>query len=504
MPRWTRRATSEVTARRPRVALLLAAEQPDPWRAAGPSGAAGVARLDIEYCGQRARVLAQRAPGDRYALERRRRSAQERTTSASLAPPATTSSMEHDGKTTSPARIRDPAGVEVIGGDGATTLAGHRRDRVRTEAPPPAGLTAPMPGLVLKVMARPGQKREGPPDAGRPGSDEDGAFDRGAPRRRRQGGPLQGGRPRHRGGQCSSSWSRRSETAMPRPRNDHRSRPARRPAERVAHIHLADKVRLIDALSGPACAASRRPRSSARRRSRRWPTPPRSMAAIERRAGSHIHRPRPQRGRRPQRHRRPRRRDLRRRLRQRGPQPGQRQPLRRRVPGGDPQRRGARRARPTSRGRRTSPPPSVALTKAPSSRPRVIEDRPRAAGDSARPRSRSATRSASATRARCASWSTRSPGRAGGRRGCTSTTRAGWRWPTSSRRWRPARAQFDGSIGGLGGCPYAPGASGNVATEDMVGDDARMGIEHRDRGSGAAGGGLAGRGDHRPAAGRAR
>lgn len=29
--------------------------------------------------------------------------------------------------------------------------------------------------------------------------------------------------------------------------------------------------------------------------------------------------------------------------------------------------------------------------------------------------------------------------------------------------------QFDGSIGGLGGCPYAPGASGNVATEDLVG-----------------------------------
>jgi len=28
--------------------------------------------------------------------------------------------------------------------------------------------------------------------------------------------------------------------------------------------------------------------------------------------------------------------------------------------------------------------------------------------------------------------------------------------------------QFDGSVGGLGGCPYAPGASGNVATEDLV------------------------------------
>ncbi|MCM3762832.1 hydroxymethylglutaryl-CoA lyase [Alkalihalobacillus oceani] len=28
--------------------------------------------------------------------------------------------------------------------------------------------------------------------------------------------------------------------------------------------------------------------------------------------------------------------------------------------------------------------------------------------------------------------------------------------------------RFDGSTGGLGGCPYAPGASGNVATEDLV------------------------------------
>jgi len=27
---------------------------------------------------------------------------------------------------------------------------------------------------------------------------------------------------------------------------------------------------------------------------------------------------------------------------------------------------------------------------------------------------------------------------------------------------------FDASIGGLGGCPFAPGASGNVATEDVV------------------------------------
>jgi hydroxymethylglutaryl-CoA lyase len=28
--------------------------------------------------------------------------------------------------------------------------------------------------------------------------------------------------------------------------------------------------------------------------------------------------------------------------------------------------------------------------------------------------------------------------------------------------------RFDASIGGLGGCPFAPGASGNVATEDLA------------------------------------
>jgi len=36
---------------------------------------------------------------------------------------------------------------------------------------------------------------------------------------------------------------------------------------------------------------------------------------------------------------------------------------------------------------------------------------------------------------------------------------------------------FDGSVGGLGGCPYAPGAAGNVATEDLVYLLNRMGIE---------------------------
>ena len=36
---------------------------------------------------------------------------------------------------------------------------------------------------------------------------------------------------------------------------------------------------------------------------------------------------------------------------------------------------------------------------------------------------------------------------------------------------------FDSSIGGLGGCPFAPGASGNVATEDVVVMLHQMGLE---------------------------
>jgi hydroxymethylglutaryl-CoA lyase len=36
---------------------------------------------------------------------------------------------------------------------------------------------------------------------------------------------------------------------------------------------------------------------------------------------------------------------------------------------------------------------------------------------------------------------------------------------------------FDGAVAGLGGCPFAPGATGNVATEDMAWMFARMGID---------------------------
>jgi hydroxymethylglutaryl-CoA lyase len=36
--------------------------------------------------------------------------------------------------------------------------------------------------------------------------------------------------------------------------------------------------------------------------------------------------------------------------------------------------------------------------------------------------------------------------------------------------------RFDASLGGLGGCPFAPGASGNICTEDLVNLCDEMGI----------------------------
>jgi hydroxymethylglutaryl-CoA lyase len=35
---------------------------------------------------------------------------------------------------------------------------------------------------------------------------------------------------------------------------------------------------------------------------------------------------------------------------------------------------------------------------------------------------------------------------------------------------------FDSAAGGIGGCPFAPGATGNVATEDVVWMFRRMGV----------------------------
>ena len=43
--------------------------------------------------------------------------------------------------------------------------------------------------------------------------------------------------------------------------------------------------------------------------------------------------------------------------------------------------------------------------------------------------------------------------------------------------WRGGVRVFDAAFAGLGGCPFAPGATGNVATEDVVSMFRQMGIE---------------------------
>lgn len=42
--------------------------------------------------------------------------------------------------------------------------------------------------------------------------------------------------------------------------------------------------------------------------------------------------------------------------------------------------------------------------------------------------------------------------------------------------WKAGISRFDGSCGGLGGCPFIPGVSGNIATEDLVRLFESMGI----------------------------
>ena len=37
--------------------------------------------------------------------------------------------------------------------------------------------------------------------------------------------------------------------------------------------------------------------------------------------------------------------------------------------------------------------------------------------------------------------------------------------------------QFDSSFGGLGGCPFVPGAAGNISTEDVLNMCDEMGIQ---------------------------
>jgi hydroxymethylglutaryl-CoA lyase len=43
--------------------------------------------------------------------------------------------------------------------------------------------------------------------------------------------------------------------------------------------------------------------------------------------------------------------------------------------------------------------------------------------------------------------------------------------------WQAGATRFDAALGGLGGCPFAPGATGNVCTEDVASMFEEMGVE---------------------------
>ena len=62
---------------------------------------------------------------------------------------------------------------------------------------------------------------------------------------------------------------------------------------------------------------------------------------------------------------------------------------------------------------------------------------------------------------------------------CTSTTPTARRSPTRYAALQHGITTFDASAGGLGGCPYAESATGNLATEDLVW--MLHGLGHRDR-----------------------
>jgi hydroxymethylglutaryl-CoA lyase len=48
--------------------------------------------------------------------------------------------------------------------------------------------------------------------------------------------------------------------------------------------------------------------------------------------------------------------------------------------------------------------------------------------------------------------------------------------PNVYAAWQTGVRRFDACLGGIGGCPHAPGASGNVSTEDVAYLFASMGV----------------------------
>ena len=156
--------TPEALAEAPATETLLAAlgylvldsRQSDPWRAAGPTGAGGVARVDLEWNGKTHTVLAWRCPGDRYAWMADVDGDDHHVRFSVAAGDHVL--VEHDGKTV-PHRVAITAeGMEVATGDRIYRFTWSKGERHKApgEGVRQHVLIAPMHGLVLKVLAKPG------------------------------------------------------------------------------------------------------------------------------------------------------------------------------------------------------------------------------------------------------------------------------------------------------------------------------------------------------------
>ena len=353
---------------------------------------------------------------------------------------------------------------------------GARGRRARPRATTPAALEAPMPGRVSAVKAAPGQRVAQGRRAARRRGDEDGERAARAARRRRARGPRR----------ASATWSRpgaaargaRDREAARRASRSSRSARATACRTRRRALSVDDRVAFCERLiaAGPAGrrggrvrlaevgAADGRLRRGAAARSR-----PRRACACRcwsrtARASSARAPPAPARSRSSPRRARPS---------TAGTRTRRSTSRSRASPSSCPRRRreGLRvrgyvstcfgcpyegRGRPGARGRRRAAAASSGLRRGLDRR----HDRRRGADAGGR-----AVRPAAAS------------GAARGRWPRTSTTRAAPRSPTCWPRSQEGVAVVDSSAGGLGGCPYAPGAAGNLATEDLLYMLDGMGIE---------------------------
>ena len=151
-----------------------------------------------------------------------------------------------------------------------------------------------------------------------------------------------------------------------------------------------------------------------------------------------------------------------------GAQPGQRRPLHRR--GG--RRRSARSpgwpTAPAARSRSSSPPPGTARSTAARRSP-APSTSPGPRSPPAPTSSAWATPSARPRRCASSSCSTPSAGPApASPLGVHFHDTRGTGQANALAAVQAGVTQLDSSIGGLGGCPFAPGASGNIATEELV------------------------------------